>query len=165
MIGDCPPGTDVLMLKVLSILADKGRLPATHIEMIKKLARSRDDVSPRFLMLIVAECDKVRLSLFFLAILRRANDVLICEQSEITRYVPRIVTLLNNTSAEKAAVRSMFLSIILAPSQQFGSSSNAPRTKQSEFLSPVELLTLLHTSDKEVGLKQIIEGMFDILSS
>lgn len=71
-------------------------------------------------------------------------------QAEIVEYLPRIVSLLNNTPQEKAIVRSAFLSVLATPSQSF--------SRKNELLTPVELMTLLHRSEKEVGLKNTIEG-------
>lgn len=46
------------------------------------------------------------------------------------------------------------------PPQTFGSvTSNLPRVRQSELLTPAELMVLLHDSEKEIGLKSAIEGM------
>lgn len=57
-------------------------------------------------------------------------------------------------------VKSAFNSIVATPPQTFGTvSSNLPRMRQSELLSPAELMMLLHDVEKDVGLKQAIEGM------
>jgi symplekin len=69
--------------------------------------------------------------------------------------LPRVVALLDNTPQQKAAIRSIFLSII-APPAHF-SSINSLRTR-NDSLSPVELMVFLHKHDKEIGIKQTIEG-------
>jgi symplekin len=80
-------------------------------------------------------------------------------QADIIRYLPRIVSTLNGQSEQKALVRSVFSSIVTTPPQSFGSvSSNLPRVRQSELLTPAELMVLLHESEKEIGLKPGIEG-------
>lgn len=73
--------------------------------------------------------------------------------------MPRIVSLLNAKPAEKELVRSVFDAVVQTPPQTFGTvSSNVPRVKQTDLLTPVELLALLHQSEKETGIKQAIEG-------
>lgn len=67
-----------------------------------------------------------------------------------------MASLLNNTPQEKAVVRSVFLSILAAGSQVI---------RNNELLTPVELLTLLHHSEKEAGLKSTIEGALSAPSS
>lgn len=71
------------------------------------------------------------------------------------RYLPRVVALLDGTPQKKAAIRSIFLSVI-APPAHF-SSINSLRTR-SDSLTPVELMMFLHQRDKEIGLKHTIEG-------
>jgi symplekin len=81
-------------------------------------------------------------------------------QSEIIKFLPRIVSLLNGKPAEHALVKSMFSNVVATPPQTFGTvSSNVPRVKQSELLAPVELLVLLHQNEKEIGPKSAIEGL------
>ena len=56
-------------------------------------------------------------------------------------------------------MRSVFNSVVQAPPQTFGSvTSNLPRVRQSELLTPAELMVLLHESEKDIGLKAAIEG-------
>lgn len=76
-------------------------------------------------------------------------------QAEIVRYLPRVISLLDGTPQKKAAIRSIFLSVI-APPAHF-SSINSLRTR-SDSLTPVELMTYLHKHDKEIGIKNTIEG-------
>ncbi|KAI5476147.1 hypothetical protein MNV49_000365 [Pseudohyphozyma bogoriensis] len=133
-----PKGSDALILRVINILMDKStRLPLPLIPVVKQLAVEREGLNPRLTMLIIAECEKV----------------------QIAKFLPSIVALLNGTPEQKAQVRSIFLSVIAAPSQQFGSGHNAPGTRVRELLTPVELLVLLHTSEKEIGIKQSIEAI------
>lgn len=66
---------------------------------------------------------------------------------------------LDGTAEKKALVRSVFVSVVQTPAQTFGAvTSNQPRTKQSDLLSPAELMVLLHEGEKDVGLKPTIEG-------
>ena len=45
------------------------------------------------------------------------------------------------------------------PPQTFGSvTSNLPCVRQSELLTPAELMVLLHYSEKEIGVKSAMEG-------
>ena len=56
-------------------------------------------------------------------------------------------------------MRSVFSSIVTTPPETFGKvTSNLPRVRQSELLTPAELMVLLHESEKEIGLKSAIEG-------
>ena len=92
-------------------------------------------------------------------------------QTDIMRHLPRIVSSLNNQSETKSLVRSVFSSIVTTPPQTFGSvTSNLPRVRQSELLTPAELMVLLHESEKEIGLKSAMEGelnfcLFFVLST
>lgn len=80
-------------------------------------------------------------------------------QADILRHLPRIVSILNGKPEPKNLVRSVFNSIVTTPPQTFGSvTSNLPRVRQSELLTPAELMVLLHESEKEIGLKAAIEG-------
>ena len=80
-------------------------------------------------------------------------------QPDILRHLPRIVSILNGQAEPKALVRSVFSSIVTTPPQTFGSvSSNLPRVRQSELLTPAELMVLLHQSETEIGLKAAMEG-------
>ncbi|GAA5942275.1 hypothetical protein JCM10213_004118 [Rhodosporidiobolus nylandii] len=133
LLGNFPEGSDVLVLKVLDILIGKTKPPSNVTALLKNVAAKRD-IDPRFYALIVPECNKV----------------------EILRYLPRVVSLLNGTPQQKAAIRSIFLSII-APPAHF-SSINSLRTR-SDSLSPVELMVFLHKHDTEMGLKKTIEAI------
>lgn len=75
------------------------------------------------------------------------------------RHLPRIVSILNGQAEPKNLVRSVFSSVVTTPPQTFGSvTSNLPRVRQSELLTPAELMVLLHESEKEIGLKSAMEG-------
>jgi len=54
-------------------------------------------------------------------------------------------------------VKAAFTSIVIVPPQTF-INSNQPRVRQSELLTPAELMMFLHDVEKDVGLKQAIEG-------
>ncbi|KAJ3505780.1 hypothetical protein NLJ89_g7237 [Agrocybe chaxingu] len=114
-----------------------GRPSAQLVALVKALINERD-LDARFLIPIIAEMDK----------------------ADITRYLPRIVSSLNGQPEPKNLVRSVFSSIVTTPPQTFGSvSSNLPRVRQSELLSPAELMVLLHDSEKQIGLKSAIEAI------
>lgn len=69
------------------------------------------------------------------------------------------MSILNGQPEPKNLVRSVFSSIVTTPPQTFGSvTSNLPRVRQSELLTPAELMVLLHESEKEIGFKSAIEG-------
>ena len=69
------------------------------------------------------------------------------------------MSILNGQKEPRNLVRSVFSSIVTAPPQTFGSvTSNLPRVRQSELLTPAELMVLLHESEKEIGLKAAIDG-------
>lgn len=73
--------------------------------------------------------------------------------------------MLNGAPEAKALVKSVFESVVTTPPQSFGSvTSNLPRVRQSELLTPAELMVLLHESEKEIGLKSAIEGKMKALN-
>lgn len=66
--------------------------------------------------------------------------------------------MLDGTAEKKALVRSVFSSIVATPAQTFGTvTSNLPRVRQSELLTPAELMVILHDSGRDIGLKSAIE--------
>lgn len=77
------------------------------------------------------------------------------------RHLPRVVTILSSGSPEdKSLVKSVFQSIVTMPPQGFGSvSTNLPRVRQTELLTPVELMGLLHHAEKEIGLKNAVSAI------
>ncbi|KZP01587.1 hypothetical protein CALVIDRAFT_532363 [Calocera viscosa TUFC12733] len=131
-----PPGSETLALRVLNILTESRRPSAPLVALIKAIVAERS-LDVRFLMPILPEMEK----------------------ADILRYLPRIVATLNGQQTEKTLVRSVFSSIVTAPPQTFATSSNQPRIKQSELLTPVELMVLLHHLDKDAGLKPTIEAI------
>lgn len=78
---------------------------------------------------------------------------------DIIRHLPRIVAMLNGSPESKQLVKNVFESVVATPPQTFGSvTSNLPRVRQSELLTPAELMVLLHSNEKEISLKSTIEG-------
>ncbi|KZT10059.1 uncharacterized protein LAESUDRAFT_673791 [Laetiporus sulphureus 93-53] len=132
-----PPGADTLALRVLTIFTEHGRPSAQLVTLVKSLYSERE-LDARFLIPIIAEMDK----------------------ADILRHLPRIVSILNGKPEPRNLVRSVFSSVVTTPPQTFGSvTSNLPRVRQSELLTPAELMVLLHESEKEIGLKAAIEAV------
>lgn len=132
-----PPGGESLALRVLTIFTENVRPSSQLVTLVKSLINERD-LDARFLIPIIAEMDK----------------------ADILRHLPRIVSILNGQPEPKNLVRSVFSSIVTTPPQSFGSvTSNLPRVRQSELLTPAELMVLLHESEKEIGLKSAIEAI------
>lgn len=143
LMRQCPEGAESLALRVLTIFTEHGRPSSQLVALVKALINERD-LDARFLIPIIAEMDK----------------------SDIMRYLPRIVSSLNGQPEPKNLVRQVFSSIVTTPPQTFGSvTSNLPRVRQSELLTPAELMVLLHDSEKEIGVKSAIEGGAFALSS
>ena len=59
LVESFPEGSDPLVLRVLAILADKGKPPPSLVAVIKNLAKERT-LSPRFYVAIMPSCSKVR---------------------------------------------------------------------------------------------------------
>ncbi|TBU30651.1 Symplekin tight junction protein C terminal-domain-containing protein [Dichomitus squalens] len=132
-----PPGAESLALRVLTIFTETGRPSAQLVALVKSLVNERD-LDARFLIPIIAEMDK----------------------ADIVRHLPRIVSILNGTPEPKQLVRSVFSSIVTTPPETFGKvTSNLPRVRQSELLTPAELMVLLHESEREIGLRSAIEAI------
>ncbi|TDL24074.1 hypothetical protein BD410DRAFT_767966 [Rickenella mellea] len=132
-----PPGAETLAFRVLTIFTENGRPSAPLVSLVKSLISERD-LDAKFLIPIIAEMDK----------------------ADIIRHLPRIVSMLNGSAENKALVRNVFAAIVTTPPQTFGSvTSNLPRVRQSELLTPAELMVLLHESEKEIGLKSAIEAI------
>ncbi|SJL03526.1 related to Symplekin [Armillaria ostoyae] len=137
LMRNCPPGAETLALRVLTIFTENGRPGAQLVALVKALINERD-LDARFLIPIIAEMDK----------------------PDIIRHLPRIVSILNGEPEPKNLVRSVFSSVVTTPPQTFGSvTSNLPRVRQSELLTPAELMVLLHEAEKEIGLKSAIEAI------
>lgn len=131
-----PPGAETLALRILNIFTEQGRPNAQLVALVRGLISERD-LDARFLIPIIAEMDK----------------------PDIVKHLPRIVSILNGTQEMKELVRSVFGAIVTTPPQTFGSvTSNLPRVRQSELLTPAELMVLLHDTEKEIGIKSAIEG-------
>lgn len=137
LLRNFPDGADSLALYILKTLTEKNRTPAI-VELVKELVDTRD-VDPRFLVPIMADLDK----------------------AEIMRRLPKVVTILSSRAPEdKALIKSVFQSIVQMPPQGFGSvSSNLPRVRQTELLTPVELMGLLHHAEREIGLKNTVAAI------
>ncbi|KAJ7623311.1 Symplekin tight junction protein C terminal-domain-containing protein [Roridomyces roridus] len=137
LMRTCPPGAESLALRVLTIFTEHGRPSAQLVALVKGLINERD-LDARFLIPIIAEMDK----------------------PDIIRHLPRIVSILNGEAEPKNLVRSVFSSIVTTPPQTFGSvTSNLPRVRQSELLTPAELMVLLHDAEKEIGLQSAKEAI------
>ncbi|KAF9269017.1 hypothetical protein L218DRAFT_916524 [Marasmius fiardii PR-910] len=137
LMRNCPPGAESLALRVLTIFTENGRPSSSLVALVKSLINERD-LDARFLIPVIAEMDK----------------------PDIIRHLPRIVSILNGQPEPKNLVRSVFSSVVTTPPQTFGSvTSNLPRVRQSELLTPAELMVLLHDSEKEIGLKSAIEAI------
>lgn len=155
LMRTCPPGSESLALRVLTIFTEHGRPSAQLVALVKGLISERD-LDARFLIPIIAEMDKVKFTCTRVPIPSLKLRIL---QADIMRYLPRIVSILNGQQEPKNLVRSVFSSVVTTPPQTFGSvTSNLPRVRQSELLTPAELMVLLHESEKEIGLKSAIEG-------
>ncbi|KAH8111033.1 Symplekin tight junction protein C terminal-domain-containing protein [Phellopilus nigrolimitatus] len=137
LMRNFPAGAESLALRILTIFTENGRPSPPLVTLVKQLMSERE-LDARFLIPIIAEMDK----------------------ADIVRHLPRIVSMLNNTPETKQLVKSVFESIVTTPPQTFGSvTSNLPRVRQSELLTPAELMVLLHESEKEIGLKSAIEAI------
>ncbi|KAI0255985.1 Symplekin tight junction protein C terminal-domain-containing protein [Lactifluus subvellereus] len=132
-----PPGAETLALRILNIFTEHGRPNAQLVALVRGLMAERD-LDARFLIPIIAEMDK----------------------PDIMKHLPRIVSTLNGTQEARELVRSVFGAVVTTPPQTFGSvTSNLPRVRQSELLTPAELMVLLHDTEKEIGLKGAIEAI------
>lgn len=58
VIEQCPIGAEALVLRLLTILMDKGRLPPGLMTSVKVLASQRP-LHPRFYVMFISECSKV----------------------------------------------------------------------------------------------------------
>jgi len=132
-----PPGAETLALRILNIFTEQGRPNSQLVVLVRGLISERD-LDARFLIPIIAEMDK----------------------PDIVKHLPRIVSILNGTQETKELVRSVFGAIVTTPPQTFGSvTSNLPRVRQSELLTPAELMVLLHDTEKEIGIRSAIEAI------
>lgn len=137
LMRNFPKGSESLALRVLAIFTDHGRASSQLVALVKALINERD-LDARFLIPIIAEMDK----------------------PDILRHLPKIVSILNGEAEPKNLVKSVLSSVVTTPPQSFGTvSSNLPRVRQSELLTPAELLVLLHESEKEIGRKAAMEAV------
>ncbi len=137
LLRNFPDGADSLALCILKTLTEKTRTSAI-VDLVKDLVDTRE-VDPRFLVPVMADLDK----------------------GEIMKRLPRVVTILATRAPEdRALIKSVFQSIVQPPPQGFGSvSSNLPRLRQTELLTPVELMGLLHHAEREIGLKNTVAAI------
>ncbi|CAO1637075.1 unnamed protein product [Parajaminaea phylloscopi] len=132
-----PKGADTLALSIFNVMAEKGRTQAL-ITAVKGLALERD-VDAHFLIPILPNLNK----------------------AEILKLLPKAVTILNSKSPDdRELLKGLFASIVTRPPQGFGSvSTNLPRVRDSEMLTPVELMGLLHSAEMEIGLKATVDAI------
>lgn len=137
LLRSFPPGSDTLALSVFTVMAEKGRTQAL-VSAVKEVINERE-VDPHFLIPMLPTLTK----------------------TEIIKHLPRAVTILNSKTAEdREQLKSLFASIVTKPAQGFGSvSTNLPRVRDSEMLTPVELMGLLHSAEKEIGLKTTVDAI------
>ncbi len=60
LMRQCPPGSESLALRILTIFTEYGRPSVQLVVLVKSLINERD-LDARFLIPIIAEMDKVRL--------------------------------------------------------------------------------------------------------
>lgn len=151
LIQHHPPAADSLAVIVFGILGSKQR-SKKMVDMVKQMAEENaNEIDPRFLIPILPDLEK----------------------AEIIKYLPRVVSILSSDKPEdRVMLKNVFTSIVQPPEQGFGSvSTNLPRVRQSELLSPVELMSLLHHAEPEIGRKTAADairlcfGMTDIFRS
>lgn len=138
ILREFPPGADGLALSVFTVMAEKGRTQAL-VTAVKSLVSDRDNVDPHFLVPILPNLNK----------------------AEILKLLPKAVAIINSKSAEdRTTLKALFASVVTRPPQGFGSvSTNLPRVRDSDNLSPVELMGLLHAREKEIGLKTTVDAI------
>lgn len=138
LIQDHPPESESLAICIYSVMTEKQRSKKV-VELVKEMASYKSDIDARYLIPILPDVEK----------------------ADIIRFLPRVISILQSEKAEdRATIKSVFTSIVTPPEQGFGSvSTNLPRVRQSELLSPVELMSLLHHADKDVGLKTAAEAI------
>ncbi|KAH7106040.1 Symplekin tight junction protein C terminal-domain-containing protein [Auriculariales sp. MPI-PUGE-AT-0066] len=130
-----PPRAESLALKVLTFFTTDTRPTPPLVAVVKGLVSERD-LDPRFLIPILGEMDK----------------------SDIVKHLPRIVSVLNGTLEQRQLIRNVFTQVITAPPSTTGT-SNQPRAKQNDLLTPAELVVLLLEHEMEIGIKQTVEAV------
>ncbi|GAB00040.1 uncharacterized protein L969DRAFT_96650 [Mixia osmundae IAM 14324] len=137
LIENPPAGSEPLVLRVLAIFTVKGKPPQELVDLIKSMAAEKE-LSPRFIVPILSELTK----------------------HEILTQLPRVMTLLGGKAPEKELIRAVLDAVVIRPPRDYGTvSTNVARVQQSELLTPVELLVLLHMQEKQIGLKATIEAI------
>lgn len=69
------------------------------------------------------------------------------------------MSILDGKPENKALVKGVFSSVVTVPPDAGSSSSNMPRMRRQDMLTPAELMLLLHDSEKEIGIKPTMEGV------
>ncbi|KAK4053378.1 hypothetical protein OIV83_001542 [Microbotryomycetes sp. JL201] len=136
VIGAWPDGSDELVVRILVELGDKPRQAKNIIDLLQQVADRKDGLPAQVYSWIIADCDK----------------------PSVLRYLPKIVSTLNNTPEKRVAMRSVFLAVTAPPSVKTG--VTVRNKTRDDSVTPIELMTLLHKHDKEIGVKQTIEGEF-----
>ncbi|KAM0787454.1 hypothetical protein ACM66B_003533 [Microbotryomycetes sp. NB124-2] len=135
IIGTWPDGSDELVLRILVELGDKPRQAKNIIDLLQQVADRKDNLPAQIYSWIIADCDK----------------------PSVLRYLPKIVSTLNNTPEKRNAMRSTFLAVTAPPSVKTG--VTVRNKTRDDSVTPLELMTLLHQRDKEIGVKQTIEAI------
>lgn len=133
VIECCADGSEELVFRLLTMIADKGKLPQPVIARVRGVA-ARKALAPKILTMIISDCQK----------------------SEIEAYLVPILRTLNGTAEVKTAVRSVLLATMTPATQAF--SAVAARAKPN-LLTPVEMMALLHKQADAIGLKCAIEAI------
>lgn len=133
LIERCPDGSEELVFRLLTMIADKGKLPQPVIARVRGVA-ARKALAPKILTMIISDCSK----------------------EEIREYLLPILRTLNGTAEVKTAIRSVLLATMTPATQAF--SAAAARAKPN-LLTPVEMMVLLHNQADAIGLKCAIEAV------
>ncbi|KAM3578171.1 hypothetical protein VKS41_009406 [Umbelopsis sp. WA50703] len=124
IIGNFAPGGETLIIRFLVVLCDTVRPSSELVEVVKKVYQERN-LDAKFLIPVISGFTK----------------------ADIKQHMPKIVSLLNGTEAQRKIVRAVFSRII-------SDSGNV-----SAHMTPVELLVILHNTDQNVSPKQCIEAI------
>ncbi|EJD43771.1 hypothetical protein AURDEDRAFT_65903 [Auricularia subglabra TFB-10046 SS5] len=130
-----PAGSESLALRVLNIFTEHAKPTAPLVAVVKGLVAERD-LDARFLIPIMSEMDK----------------------ADVVKHLPRIVSILNGKPEEQGIVRNVFTTVVAAPPSTSGT-SNQPRIRHSDMLTPSELMVLLHKQEMEIGVKPTMEAI------
>jgi symplekin len=132
LVRRAPAGAEPLVLRVITILSEKGKVSPALVEVIKEMMATKEELDPRYLVAILPELDR----------------------ATIVKHLPRIVSMLSGQEQDRTLVSNVFENI-MAPPVTFG--INAQKGKGADLLSPVELLIELHNL---VPNKKAIDGGF-----